>query len=202
MEKRKRYIAILTLLVAALAIDGYYLINKHLTQKSITAVKALEDTVTTKTPIPITPIRLIIPSISVDTTVEHVGRDTKGNMDVPKNAGNVAWYSLGARPGELGNSVIAGHYDTNLGLPAVFYNLKKMKVGDEVIVLGEGDTKYTFVVKAIERVNVNNPPLAKIFGPSNKPNLNLITCEGVWNKKTRSYEQRLVIFTELKTPTN
>lgn len=47
--------------------------------------------------------------------------DAKGNMDIPKRDENVAWYQIGYYPGSKGNAVIAGHYDTATGSPAVFY---------------------------------------------------------------------------------
>ncbi len=39
--------------------------------------------------------------------------------------------------------------------------------------------------------------MEEIFGASKIARLNLITCDGVWDKKTLSYDKRLVVFTEL-----
>src|SRR5665647_1830768 len=63
------------------------------------------------------PVRLKIPTINVDATVESVGLTPDGDMDLPKDPDDVAWYEL-ARPGEDGSAVMAGHYGTweNLSL--------------------------------------------------------------------------------------
>src|SRR3982074_2524002 len=58
------------------------------------------------------PMKLQIPSISVDSPVEQVGVDKSGNMDVPKQLADVAWYSPGVVPGQPGDAVIAGHKDS------------------------------------------------------------------------------------------
>ena len=80
------------------------------------------------------PQRLKIPAIGVDAIIEPVGKTPDGNMDVPRDAKNVAWYNLGPTPGALGYSVISGHLDDAKG-PTVFYKLGKLKAGDQVIVL-------------------------------------------------------------------
>src|SRR6202521_1216126 len=70
---------------------------------------------------PISPSRLRIPSIGVDATVVGVGLLSDGSMDVPDNLWISAWLSSGARPGQTGTSVIAGH--RGIGTPAVFSHL-------------------------------------------------------------------------------
>ena len=82
----------------------------------------------TPTPVPEdrVPIEINIPKINVHASIEQVGQTKTYEMDVPKNAANAAWYVYGAKPGEDGNAVIDGHYDTPSGKPAVFFNLKKI----------------------------------------------------------------------------
>ena len=58
------------------------------------------------------PRRLTIPSIGVDAGSEYVGLTADGAMGVPKDPSKAAWYSLGPRPGEPGNAVVAGHVGT------------------------------------------------------------------------------------------
>ena len=91
----------------------------------------------TPVPRPGVPVRLKIPSIKVDAAVEHVGLTADGAMDVPKDYDNTAWYRLGPRPGEPGNAAIAGHVDSSKkNGRAVFWDLTKLKPGDEVFVAG------------------------------------------------------------------
>jgi hypothetical protein len=72
------------------------------------------------------PVRLKIPSINVDAPIEYVGLTSDGAMDVPKGHVKVAWFNLGPSPGEIGSSVIAGHYGWKNNIPAVFDNLHKL----------------------------------------------------------------------------
>jgi hypothetical protein len=70
------------------------------------------------------PVRLRIPAIAVDAAVEHVGLTPDGAMDVPASYADVAWYTLGPKPGEPGNAAIAGHLDSPTARTA-FWDLRK-----------------------------------------------------------------------------
>jgi sortase A len=143
------------------------------------------------------PVKLLIPQLAVEALVESVGMDSKGRMDIPKNADNVAWYNLGYKPGEKGNAVIAGHFDKATGAPAVFYNLEKLNKGDRIIAIDERGKSSTFSITRITSYPDNNFPLQEVFGKAKKPMLNLITCDGKWNNKTKSYSHRTVVYAEM-----
>lgn len=144
------------------------------------------------------PQNLFIPKLNVNAFVEQVGQDAGGKMDVPKEVMNTGWYQLGFKPGESGNAVMAGHLDTVTGAPAVFYNLGQLQIGDQVIVTDINGKNLNFEVVRIQSYPFNQVPLEEVFGPSDKPKLNLITCTGVWNVGSRNYSNRLVVYTELK----
>lgn len=142
------------------------------------------------------PTRLKIPSIDVDAFVEYVGLTTDGSMDVPKERANVAWYNLGPRPGENGSAVIAGHYGWKDGKISAFDNLYKLRKGDKLYIEDDSGAVTTFVVREIRSYDPK-ADASDIFGSSDgKAHLNLITCEGVWNKIIKSYSERLVVFTD------
>ena len=145
-----------------------------------------------------TPSVLEIPSLGVSSHVEEVGMDSKGNMDDPKNADNVAWYKLGHRVGSQGSAVIAGHYDKPDGSQAVFYRLASLKSGDEIIVSDNSGNRLTYQVTRTSSYPYNAFPLDEVFNTTGKATLNLITCEGSWNTSARTYSQRLVVYTEIK----
>ncbi len=191
-------VIIVSILGLGIIVDSAF-IFRQVQDWQIKSVVTRKETPTVKEEPAFLPERLIIPALSIDTNIQHRGKDKKGNMDVPDNFTDVSWYSLGAHPGEPGNAVLAGHFDAYFGLPAVFYNLRKLKPGDEIILLDAQGRKKTFVASANELVSVKNPPFARIFGSSTAPHLNLITCGGTWNKKSRSYEGRTVVFADLKS---
>lgn len=145
-----------------------------------------------------TPEKIIIQKINVDAAIESVGQDEKGNMDVPKSDENAGWYNLGYQPGDNGSAVIVGHFDTKSGTPAVFYNISKLQAGDTIQVVDENDQSLTFIVTRTASYDFDKVPLQKIFATSGKKALNLMTCAGIWNRESRNYSQRFVVYSELK----
>lgn len=146
---------------------------------------------------PALPVRLKIPSLGIDADIEHVGLDAENNMDVPKNDDNVAWYTLGARPGEKGSAVIAGHFDGRTGKPAVFYRVSELQPGDNIEVTSSDGIMYVYSVTAKQSFPYDDLPLQDIFGRTDITALNLITCKGTWDKAKRNYSHREVIYSRL-----
>ncbi len=142
------------------------------------------------------PVRLKIPGINVDATVEYVGLIPGGVMGVTKERANVSWLNIGPRPGEIGSAVIAGHYGWKDGKAAVFDNLYKLRKGDKLYVEDEKGAVISFVVRESRKYDPKADASDVFFSNDGKPHLNLITCEGVWDKVSKSYSKRLVVFTD------
>ncbi len=142
------------------------------------------------------PIRLKIPVIRVDAAFEYVGLTADGAMDVPKSRDGAAWFQLGARPGEIGTAVIAGHFGRKDGKGSVFDNLHKLRKGDKIYVEDDKGVTISFVVTDARRYDPE-ADASDVFGSNDgKAHLNLITCEGVWDKRANQYPARLVVFTD------
>lgn len=144
----------------------------------------------------IMPHKIIIPSLRIKATVEPVGVLTNGQMGVPRDTNRTGILYPGILPGEKGNAVIDGHVDSYTG-PAIFFNLKKLKPSDVVIVKNKKGRELTFVVESVERFTPKTAPLERIYGTSEEIRLNLITCTGKFNRKKKEHEERLVVFTRL-----
>jgi LPXTG-site transpeptidase (sortase) family protein len=157
-----------------------------------------EPTPTSSFPVLSNPETIIIPRLGISTHIEHVGLDTRKRMDVPKNDLNTAWYSLGAKPGEKGSAVIAGHFDTREGKPAVFYTLNTLQNGDVIDVLDSNGKKLTFVVAETKTVKDSEFPIEEVFTRSDRERLNLITCAGIFDQQNKNYEDRFVAFAVLQ----
>jgi sortase (surface protein transpeptidase) len=142
------------------------------------------------------PVRLRIPALEIDTVVQWVGIDAEGRMGVPNNYTDVAWYELGPTPGTPGNAVIAGHLDSKSG-PAVFYHLEDLVPGDEIFTTTADGQEFRFVVTTLETYSADDAPLERIFGDATAPQLNLITCDGAFDRAVREYDKRLVVYAEL-----
>ncbi len=72
-----------------------------------------------------------------------------------------------------------------------------MKKGDPVEVTDASGRKLVFRVKELVQYDHLKAPLKKIFGPADTRNLNLITCIGTYDQNQGTYDDRLVVFTEL-----
>ncbi len=141
------------------------------------------------------PIRLQIPKININAAIEYVGLTPQGAVGVPAGPADAAWFNLSPRPGENGSSIIVGHYGWKDGISAVFDNLYKLQKGDTIYVADANGATTTFVVSGL-RMYGQNEDVSNIFGSNDGgAHLNLITCEGVWNKASQSYSNRLVVFT-------
>ncbi len=139
---------------------------------------------------------LNIPKLGINAKVQYVGLNSTDEMDVPSNNNDVAWFNLGAIPGEKGSAVIAGHLNGRSGEPAIFWDLHKLKTGDDLYVVDNSGNKKYFQVVSIKKYKTNSAPMEKIFGLNNEIYLNLITCGGAWDRAENTYDERLVVFTK------
>lgn len=143
------------------------------------------------------PARLKIPKIKVDTALESVGLTAQGAVDVPKGPINAAWFNLGPRPGENGNAVITGHYGVwKNGIPTVFNNLYKLLPGDKLYTEDNNGVTTTFVVRELRTYDQKADAPDVFTSSDEKSHLNIITCSGAWNKISKSYPKRLVVFAD------
>jgi LPXTG-site transpeptidase (sortase) family protein len=144
------------------------------------------------------PVRLKIPKMKVDALIEYVSITPDGAMDVPKNQKNVAWFSIGTRPGEIGSAVISGHYGWKGGKASVFDALYTLRKGDTVYVQDAAGITTAFVVRESRRYDENADAADVFRSTDGKAHVNFITCEGIWNSISKSYSNRLVVFTDKK----
>ncbi len=197
MKKLSFIILIFLTIFGGLFIGAYFFPQKvSLFQKTSTTATVASASIPAERK-PSQPQTLTIQRLGVNAQIESVAMDEKGNMDVPKQVMNVAWYNLGAKPGERGNAVIAGHLDTVSGKPAVFYKLSSLEAGDTIMVTDAEKNSYTYTVVRKENYPFDSFPLQEVFGVSSKKRLNLITCEGSFDKTAKNYSHRTVVYAEL-----
>jgi len=142
------------------------------------------------------PVRLKIPAINLDAAIEYVGLTPNGAMGVPSTLVDAAWYNLGPRPGQKGNAVIDGHRSSRSWIPGVFDHLDDLSVGDNLYIEDDQGTIITFVVREI-RIYDPEDDASDVFKLSDSIHLNLITCSGDWDTVQKSFNKRLVIFTDV-----
>lgn len=138
------------------------------------------------------PVRLEIPSIGVDAAMVGLSLGT-GDPEVPSRWQDAGWYETTRNPGEIGPAVIAGHIDSKAG-PAVFFRLRELANGDEVIVHGADGQSRTFVVEDSGQYPKTDLP-DEVFGFGQaRPELRLITCGGSFDSEVGHYVDNLVVY--------
>jgi len=168
-------------------------------QPALSASNQLASGQTTQTLVkPEIPVRLKIPKININVSLEQVGLTSQGAVDVPKGKLNAAWFNLWPRPGEIGSAIIVGHYGIfKNGITTVFNNLYKLKLGDKIYTEDKNGKTTIFVVRKFQTYNSNDNAVDVFTSNDGKAHLNLITCEGVWDKISKSYSKRLIVFADL-----
>lgn len=142
------------------------------------------------------PVRLKIPSLNINTSLESVGLTSKGAVEVPKVYTNAAWYNLSPRPGEIGNSIIDGHSGWKNGIRSVFDNLYKIKKGDKLYVEDENGRVAVFVVRDFRPYGPKDDVSVVFNSSDERAHLNLITCVAAWDVKQKSPNDRFIVFSD------
>lgn len=125
--------------------------------------------------------------------VIEINVEDDGTLGVPKEWQKAGWFVKSVKPGETGNSIIDGHYDTNTGAPAAFWELKDLQVGDKVTLTDNRGFKFIYQVSNKAYIDIKDPDRTKVLDGSTDKILTLITCGGIWDYRAGMYNKRLVI---------
>jgi sortase (surface protein transpeptidase) len=138
------------------------------------------------------PTSIAIPTIGVHAPIVAVGLQADGAMQLP-DPDQVGWYRLGPRPGTPGPAVLVGHVDDRTG-PAVFYRLRQLRPGDEILIGQSDGTTSRFLVGRLEQHPKTALPTSRIWTTATRPLLRLITCGGSFNHATGHYRDNLIVY--------
>ncbi len=140
-------------------------------------------------------VRLMIPAIGIDQELVEGKVDARTNTMVdPSGPFDIAYYTYSAHPGS-GNSVFAGHLDyRNVG-PAVFWNLRQLEQGDQVILrLSDGlELRYAVEFNRIHSAAEHEAWESLFRAAAASDAVTLYTCDGSFDTRTRSYSERRVV---------
>jgi hypothetical protein len=140
------------------------------------------------------PVRVRIPAIGVNAPLVVLGLDTAtGALRPPAGFAEAGWWGGGARPGERGPAVLAGHVDNRTG-PAVFFKLPRLEPGDAVFVARRDGSQVRFMVRRVVHYPKARFPSAAVYGPTRRPELRLITCSGAFDRATGHYLDNTVVY--------
>jgi len=134
-----------------------------------------------------------IPSINAKGYVQKVGVLSDGVMAAPNNINFAGWYTSSPTPGSEGVSIINGHAGGRY-TDGIFRNINKL-TKDDTVRVQMGDMLWrTFKV-----VSVNSYDVKEAAGPlfTQDPAigeaLHLITCDGVFDDTSQTYDKRVVL---------
>lgn len=99
-------------------------------------------------------------------------------------------------PGETGPAILLGHVDGNQQ-PGIFNKLHQLARGDEIIVERSDHKELTFVVEHSLQVPKEQFPTEAVYGNTDKPQLRLITCGGVFDHAEHSYQDNVIVSANL-----
>jgi sortase (surface protein transpeptidase) len=142
------------------------------------------------------PVAVEIPAIGVAADVIDLGLNDDLTLEVPSDFDVAGWYTGRPPPGAVGPAIIVGHVDSRDG-PAVFYRLRELAPGDEVLVRREDATTARFTVDRVEQHAKDDFPTAAVYGSTDEKALRLITCGGTFDRGRRSYDDNIVVFASL-----
>jgi Sortase domain len=142
---------------------------------------------------PARPVRIDIPTIGVDAPLVPLGLNADRTLRVPRDFGDAGWWTGGARPGERGPAVIAGHVDSYTG-PAVFYRIRELRRGDAIVVVRRDGSRARFTVLGSEEYPKAHFPTARVYGATAGPTLRLITCSGTFDRASGHYVDNAVVY--------
>ena len=142
--------------------------------------------------LPAVPTGLSIPSLGVLAPVVPVGLAEDRSMQIP-GVSEAGWYLPGRAPGSpTGSAVIAAHVDFN-ERPGVFFELRGIQPGAEVVVTDAAGGTHRFVVTERTQVAKDRVPMQELFRTGGDPILTLVTCGGAFDSGARSYSDNIIV---------
>lgn len=151
---------------------------------------------------PSDPVNIVVENAGINAIVEQQNI-VNGVMSNPSGPWVVAWYPQTATLGEQGNVVLAGHVDFwNVG-PSVFFNVRDLVEGDEIVLTGEDDSTYIYAVDWVETFlmeDLTAGVLEDVTGHTDTRSVTLITCGGEFDYVNGEYLSRMVVRASFVAP--
>ena len=138
------------------------------------------------------PIRLLIPTIHVDASLEKIGLTPAGSIAVPAGPRDAGWFGLGPQPGEKGNAIIVGHEGWLDQVPAVFDQLHSLQAGDIIYVETAAKKMLAFKVLSSQTYD-RSADISFLYKNDGGIHITLITCSGDWDSTLDTYDKRLIV---------
>ncbi|MHB1865268.1 MAG: class F sortase [Candidatus Saccharimonadales bacterium] len=203
--------ALIAIGALGIGVSTYILINTPVPPKAVSEPKSIS---VNDAPSSVKPKPAVVASYSVppsnpkyisieaigvkDVPIIKLGLLSSGAIATPDNIYEAGWYDSSSLPGQSGAMFIYGHV-SSWQADGIFYNLKQLIPGDQVVITRGDNKTFTYVVVTSKIYQYNNVDMNQVLAPisSTIPGLNLMTCTGQVIKGTSEFNERLVVFTKL-----
>ncbi|MEV4319344.1 class F sortase [Actinocrispum sp. NPDC049592] len=144
------------------------------------------------------PSEVSLPRIGAKSSLIPLGLNEDKTVQVPpvSQPMQAGWYDKAPAPGEVGPAVILGHVDGD-HKPGIFYRLKEMAAGDDILVTRKDGKTLKFVVYNVAKVSKKDFPTDEVYGDTDGPELRVITCGGEFDRSAHSYKDNVIVFAKL-----
>jgi len=143
------------------------------------------------------PRAIFINKINVTARVKPMGVNSDNSVQTPTNIFDAGWYNGSVKPGEVGAVFIDGHASgpTRQGL---FAYLDKLVEGDAIEIEKGDGSRIAYRVVYTEIIDLKNVDMKKLLNPYEgvTRGLNVMTCTGTWVEPEKTYDKRVVVYTE------
>ncbi|NQX26754.1 sortase [Microbacteriaceae bacterium VKM Ac-2854] len=143
---------------------------------------------------PPVPDRIRIDALGLDMTVDPVGVDDDGLMELPPDTAVAGWYRFGPGLGaSRGTTVIAAHVDSNAYGLGPFSRLRELGAGAEIVVSAADGSAVRYAVTTVTTTIKGEVPLDALFANNGPARLALVTCGGDFDYDTRHYLSNVLV---------
>jgi hypothetical protein len=145
---------------------------------------------------PADPRTLRIDAIGVDAPLVEVGLADDGTMEIPRDVSDVGWYRLGVSPGAAGTAVLSGHVDVRSQGRGALWDLSRLDLGALLEIEHDDGRTSRWRVVGRARYPKDDLPVETLFTRFGASRLAVITCDGAFDPRTRSYSHNVVVLAE------
>ncbi len=143
---------------------------------------------------PPAPVRLEVPGVGIDMSVDPVGVTDAGTMELPEDADRAGWYEYGPTPSDArGSTLVAAHVDSRLTGIGPFARLREVTVGSPLTLTTADGVAHSYVVASVVKTPKDEAPVDEWFDRTGTPRLVLVTCGGQWIRAAGHYSDNVVV---------
>lgn len=139
------------------------------------------------------PRLITLPTLNTAGPIQKVSLTKANAIAVPTNVNFAGWYTGSVKPGYPGLSIVDAHVSGKYS-PGLFKQLTKLKAGDAIkVAYGDGSIRSFQMVEGKVLPEKEAAAYLLTKRPDIDRQLNLITCDGVYDRATKQYDKRYIV---------